>query len=1357
MRKTWQQSRVQEPALSTTLRSMVRRALFGLSMLIGVAAAQSSATWTFSSPRTAPDVEWSPSGNYVALSTNSGVYVFNSSFRLKWTKTTGGALPSFPNYSHPDRVHFSADSSSVWVRTGANGTFTEFSTDTGAVLRTHTFSDWDGDYALTPMTDALVAVKITVSAGVETIKIRSYNKSTLDPILTGTTFTHPYVAGADKPTVRFMNADYVGFYNRIINVTTGASSNWDNGTAMTEVWTLGSDMTNSLVQATMKNDGAGNYTQQSIRYQKNLVSTAWTSTNIQILGPLSLHFSTPNWLGFSSNGTQLSVFDSRLGNQLYTTDLGNTGGTMKFSPTAINTTNSLLTTLTDSNGVQKLAYLGLGTTATPTVKNAPIAGISGVVNIASGTSLPTAAGNANYVTQILPANGAIKWSNLSTAPTSEIAVSGTNGAAVTTNGVTFFNITTGAAIYNWAGSYKHIAWVNSSQAIAVKTDGSADLINFDGTTATLADTITSTVFGDGVCVLSNGAYAIGLSNNALKLSSVNLSTKTATSQSFSIPIKSAVPLDNGQLQVAFFSPSNAQSAWRRYSVSTTDGSFVAASSGNSNISSPYTVAPGYGYAASSTNSANNAVWAMFFSTGVGLDGTPTSELRLVRASDGKVLGSWANTFSYVRQLQFTPAGDFLFVGTGGSSVDGVVTPDDSGPQDMMSFNVPTWIASIVVPNINSGATGTGTINLAHPGITSVALTIDPAGPTMPATVTPTASASAANFAVVCPAVATDTTYTITGKASGLDETITTTFKVLAPKPSTVTIAPTSVIGGNSTTGTVTLTGIAPTGDTVVSLTSSAPNVASVPATVTVPAGSKTATFPISTVPVSGGVAYTVKATVGNASATSGNAGVNATLPASVTFDSNVLVSGNTGTGTVTLSTVAPTGGTVVKLASTNTSTATVPATITVPEGQKTATFPITTIAKPTDATVRFTAQTLGATVATSQMLTVVATLPSSVNLSAPSVVAGNTTTATVTLTTVAPTGGTVVHLSTGSANISIPATITVPAGSTTSNPFTITTYAVSSDTSASITATTLGATSASATLSLTSTPVTSVSFSPATVIAGTGSTGTVTIGGVAGPSGRLVTLATTGAVGPTTVTIPSGQSSATFAVTTSVSTSSSTATSTATLGSSSKSGNLSITPTTVTSFTLDNPSVTGGTAITGKITISGTALSGGFNVTLATSNSSVVSVGGGVTSTTVTIPAGSNSATVTLQTSPVGTTTNVNLTATAPNTSGVVAVATVVPPKVVSIVFNPASVTGGTQASFTITLNGPAPAGFGVSVSSNDSHLVFPNGTLKFSTGLTSQSYTANTTTVTTATTATATASAGGGSSTGTLTINPAS
>jgi hypothetical protein len=91
-----------------------------------------------------------------------------------------------------------------------------------------------------------------------------------------------------------------------------------------------------------------------------------------------------------------------------------------------------------------------------------------------------------------------------------------------------------------------------------------------------------------------------------------------------------------------------------------------------------------------------------------------------------------------------------------------------------------------------------------------------------------------------------------------------------PEPaalSSLGLSPTSVAGGNSSTGTVTLTSAAPTGGASVALSSSNTAAATVPASVTVPAGSTSATFTVSTSSVSSNTSSTVSASYGGVTQT----------------------------------------------------------------------------------------------------------------------------------------------------------------------------------------------------------------------------------------------------------------------------------------------------------------------------------------------------------------------------------------------------------------------------------------------------------------------------------------------------------
>lgn len=78
--------------------------------------------------------------------------------------------------------------------------------------------------------------------------------------------------------------------------------------------------------------------------------------------------------------------------------------------------------------------------------------------------------------------------------------------------------------------------------------------------------------------------------------------------------------------------------------------------------------------------------------------------------------------------------------------------------------------------------------------------------------------------------------------------------------SALSVSPTSVVGGNTAQGTVTLTGAAPSGGAVVSLSSANPAVATVPASVAVPAGATSASLTINTTAVSANTSVNLTAT-----------------------------------------------------------------------------------------------------------------------------------------------------------------------------------------------------------------------------------------------------------------------------------------------------------------------------------------------------------------------------------------------------------------------------------------------------------------------------------------------------------------
>jgi Subtilase family len=160
--------------------------------------------------------------------------------------------------------------------------------------------------------------------------------------------------------------------------------------------------------------------------------------------------------------------------------------------------------------------------------------------------------------------------------------------------------------------------------------------------------------------------------------------------------------------------------------------------------------------------------------------------------------------------------------------------------------------------------------------------------------------------------------------------------------SSVTLNPTSVNGGNPSTGKVTLSGPAPSGGAVVSLSSSNTSAAAVPPSVTVVAGATSAAFQVTTVPSPNSVQVTISASSGGVTQTA-SLTVTPQPPSgptlmSIALNPSSVIGGSPSSGTVTLSAPAPSGGALVSLSSSSAGVVTVPSNVTIPAGATSATF-----------------------------------------------------------------------------------------------------------------------------------------------------------------------------------------------------------------------------------------------------------------------------------------------------------------------------------------------------------------------------------------------------------------------------------
>src|SRR5712692_4378962 len=261
-----------------------------------------------------------------------------------------------------------------------------------------------------------------------------------------------------------------------------------------------------------------------------------------------------------------------------------------------------------------------------------------------------------------------------------------------------------------------------------------------------------------------------------------------------------------------------------------------------------------------------------------------------------------------------------------------------------------------------GQPSMGTVTLsgpAPPGGSTVALASSDPAVTVPASVTVPAGTSSTTFTAMTSVVAMQVTATITATINAMMQTATL---VVVPSPTVVSLVlnPTSVAGGNSSLGTVTLSAAAPSGGTAVMLSSSDPSV-QLAASVTVAAGTTTATFTVTTLVVSSPISAVITATVG---ASSQQATLSVTLPPPVPrllfFNPATVTGGQNSQGTVVVTQLAPVGGTVVTLSSSSTSI-TVPASVTVPQGSNKVSFSVTSASVTASTSVTVTASLNSAT------------------------------------------------------------------------------------------------------------------------------------------------------------------------------------------------------------------------------------------------------------------------------------------------------------------------------------------------------------------------------------------------------------
>ncbi len=361
----------------------------------------------------------------------------------------------------------------------------------------------------------------------------------------------------------------------------------------------------------------------------------------------------------------------------------------------------------------------------------------------------------------------------------------------------------------------------------------------------------------------------------------------------------------------------------------------------------------------------------------------------------------------------------------------------------------------------------------------------------------------------------------------IDEAFTA-HNLPAPPLSTVSVIaldPPVVISGGSSLGEVTLRSAAPTGGAEVTLESDTPSVAQVPVSVTVPEGATSATFPISTVAGSAAQSVIISATRSGDTKTAMLEIVEPQVTG-ITVAPAQVTGGHQALATIELNGGAPDGGLMVDLW-TNHSAASMPTSVNIPEGNTSFSVVVSTSPVVVSQDATLFAQIPGTNVRSTR-LTIATPTASAITLAPTQVSGGTSSMGTVTISGPAPTGGATVFLTTGSSVATVPSTVVVPEGQT-STTFNIQTIAVINPALVPIRASRW--TTVAAPLSVLPASISSFTITPASVKGGKNATGKIVISSPA-PQGFSVQVSANSPLVtvPSVVNFSAGATQATFVI-----------------------------------------------------------------------------------------------------------------------------------------------------------------------------------------------------------------------------------
>jgi len=493
-------------------------------------------------------------------------------------------------------------------------------------------------------------------------------------------------------------------------------------------------------------------------------------------------------------------------------------------------------------------------------------------------------------------------------------------------------------------------------------------------------------------------------------------------------------------------------------------------------------------------------------------------------------------------------------------------------------------------------------------------------------------ASSAAITLRCTPAAQSLAVTLTATANNVSQTAVINVPSAALEQVALKPDQTPPVPPTSFTGSVLLLGAAPAGGVIVTLSNSHPALLNSPASVTVAAGAKSANFNIAVLsPVSQRTPFTITAT-GLGVTKVGAGTLTPAEPLSLTLQpgnpAGQAGSGaNTQTGAggasfvarLTLNGPAGAGGLTLNLSSSNTGVATVPATVTVRQGESSAEFTVTTSATPQSANTVITVA--GSTVSKTATLTVASAQLSALSKQVSQVIGGQTATFTLLATSKVGAGGLLVNLSSSNpAALTVPASVTIPANASSAN-FAVSTASVAAQTTVNVTAT-AGNVTKTEPLLLMPEGLTAFDLSPVSVTGGGTVTGRLTA--FAGHNGFNVVVTSEQpqvVTVPATVAVPASQKTQGFSITTSPVSVPTTVRLSAHLSAATKfsrigtlgggassptlTASLTVNPPAIRALSLSNTTVAASSSFTGTITLTGPAPAG-LSVTVTSANKAVV-------------------------------------------------------------------------------------------------------------------------------------------------------